>query len=441
LEIPSNFNIALGDTAKSGLTLNKLQSGQQVYVDVVEQLPSKNTVILRIGTQLIQAKTDIALSTGQTLKVLVEKSNDGIILKLPAKLQQADTINASLRRLLPKQAPVSGFQAPLIKTLSTIHQQSTSPTTSHPKYEQLRLLSNDIIRALGNNKQLSSSHGLKRAILNSGILLEAKLLQRLNTNTAKPSLVSKQGLVDKILMGKQEAAGFQQADLKANLNKLLKLLQSWPKQTTPSMQQRSSTQQAVIQQQMAGMKASITNPALPFLKKAVNKAARQSTVIAPNIDQQIKDLLSKTEGALSKITLNQLASANTDSTSPRQVWQLEIPIFHHQSTESIFLKIERDETSSKASAKSKQQWTISVEMTPPKLGLIRNKLTLANNQVSANFWAEQDDTRQLIQQHLEVLRKQFIRAKLDAKTIQVQQGSGPTFQHIKSSSRIFNEKA
>ncbi|MEY8240748.1 MAG: flagellar hook-length control protein FliK, partial [Cycloclasticus sp.] len=122
MHIPNQFNTPLADIAKTSLSLNKLQSGQQIYVDVVEQVANKTTTILRIGQQLIAVKTDIPLTPGQTLKVVVETSSDGITLKLPAKAESSHIINTALRQLLPKQTAVAEFQAPLVKTLRSLQQ-------------------------------------------------------------------------------------------------------------------------------------------------------------------------------------------------------------------------------------------------------------------------------------------------------------------------------
>jgi len=431
LEIPSNPTLTLAATAKTSLAINKLQPGQQVIVKVIEQLPSKATTILLIGKQLVPAKTDISLTPGQVLKVVVEKSASEIILKLPAKSPLDNTSNAALRQLMPKQAPISQFQAPLLKVLTNIQQHSNTQTTQSPHIAnsviQLKHISRDIIQSLPSNKQIASANGLKTAVQNSGTLLESKLLQALSEQ--KASINAKQSLLTNSfstgLTNQQQT--IIRTDLKANLSRLIQLLKSWPKPATNPSQQ---TSQARIAQQLQQL-----------TQHSSSKQLQRSTSSPQNIEGQIKELLNKTEGALAKITLNQLASTNTENSSTRQTWQLEIPLFNTQQAESVFIKIEKDQQASKSTNKDEQPWTISIEMTPPKLGVIRSKLSLINDKISSNFWAENQETRLLLQQHIDLLRKQFKRVNLQADSIQVQQGKGPIAQDIKPSSNILREKA
>ena len=80
-------------------------------------------------------------------------------------------------------------------------------------------------------------------------------------------------------------------------------------------------------------------------------------------------------------------------------------------------------------------------MSPPKLGLIKNKLTLFENQLNSSFWAENSNTNTLIREHLGLLRERLSRANLNPDKIKVLTGPGPNLQDIKSSSSILSEKA
>ncbi len=427
MEILGNHSAILATAAKNSVSINKLQPGQQIIAEVVEQLPSKTTTILRIGKQLILAKSDITLTPGQTLKVTVEKSTNEIILRLPSVLQVEKTINTALRQLMPKQASISEFQTSLIKTLDSLQQHSKTPVTQTAplgsSLTQFKRISSDIIQTLSINKQITSANGLKVALQNSGILLEAKLLHILSgqKNLTIPTSVPHP---NKQLVNITNQQALIRTDLKANLSKLIQLLKSWPKSSTDLPQQ--AAQVRIVR---------------PQLTQSSSAKQPQQGILAPQrIEGQIKELLNKTEGALAKITLNQLASTNTESNSTRQTWQLEIPLFNAQQAEPVFIRIEKDQQTAQ-STKEEKKWTISIEMTPPKLGLIRSKLSLVNNKVNSNFWAENEDTRLLIQQHTELLKKRFKRVNLQTADIQVQQGTGPTLKEIKPNNHLLNEKA
>lgn len=443
LEIPSNQISQIPGVGKSNVTIDKLQTGQTVYAKVVEQLPDKNQIVIRLGNQLLQAKSDVPVNVGQTLKVLVEKSAGELILKVPTPTKPVDLINSTLRQLLPKQAPINEFQQPLNNVLTTINKLSPNQSTSQqslltPHLAALKTLTATLLQPLSNKENINSPNGLRTAIQNSGIFLEPKLQQALKdaktplTNTAdntKPvskSVFSNQPLDSPILTKATQLAGSAVVgvDLKANLIRLIQVLKSWPRQIAPTAQQ--------------AIPLPLVKTQAPVLQTPGQTT--HSPAIAQTLDNQLRDLISKTEGALSKITLNQLASANPESSSARQNWQLEIPFFNNQATESIFLKIEK-EVIKKNRTQAEQQWTVSLEMNPPKLGLIKNKLTLLENQVNSSFWAENSDTNTLIREHLGLLRERLSRANLNPDKIKVLTGPGPNLQDIKSSSSILNEKA
>jgi len=453
LHIPSQFNTPLADIAKTSLSLNKLQSGQQIYVDVVEQVANKTTTILRIGQQLIAVKTDIPLTPGQTLKVVVETSTDGITLKLPAKAEISNTINTALRQLLPKQTAVTEFQAPLIKTLRSLQQPSNAPSrapsstlsTNLNSQVQLQHVSRAILQTLTLNQQITTAPGLKTALQNSGTLLEARLLQTLSVekSVTQQSNLKPTGITSTPLTH-HSSPPLIINDLKANLSKLIQLLRSWPGQQT-TQSPKGAPQQTTVSATAAQTAANtgITQQLQQFAqgKPSTPNRGQANKPELTNINQQVKELLGKTEGALAKITINQLASSNTENTSARQTWQIEIPLFNLKQAESIFIKIEGDQASSKTAQKSEQHWRISLEMNPPKLGLIRTQLRVLNDHVSSNFWAENSETRDLIQQHIELLRKRFSRANLHTDHIRVQQGAGPEFQNMKQHHNIIREQA
>jgi len=453
LHIPSQFNTPLADIAKTSLSLNKLQSGQQIYVDVVEQVANKTTTILRIGQQLIAVKTNIPLTPGQTLKVVVETSTDGITLKLPAKAENSHIINTALRQLLPKQTAVAEFQAPLIKTLRSLQQPSSTPPstpTSTPptnlnRQVQLQHLSGAILQTLTLNQQITTASGLKTALQNSGILLEARLLQSLSVekNVNQQSNLKPTGITSTPLTH-HSSPPLIVNDLKANLSKLIQLLRSWPGQQTAQPPQ-GVPQQTPISPTAAQTTINIgISQQLQQFARGKPPTPNREQANKPeltNINQQVKELLGKTEGALAKITLNQLASSNTENNTVRQTWQIEIPLFNPKQAESIFIKIEGEQANSKTAQKNEQHWRISLEMSPPKLGLIRTQLRVLNDHVSSNFWAENSDTRDLIQQHIELLRKRFSRANLHTDHIKVQQGAGPEFQNMKQHNNIISEQA
>jgi len=432
LEIPRNFTSPLLDTGKPTLSLDKLQTGQSTYAKIVDQLPNKTDIILRIGKQTIQAKTEIPVTVGEIVKVTVEKTASELILKIKPPAQQTNVIDSSLRQLIPKQTSVDAFQQTLKQVFTNINQltftsQQTQPQDLASQSAKLKRLAINILHTLPDRQKLTSSEGFKSALQNSGVFLEPKLRQALLANIS--TLEAHNHGIKKLPLGgqnhlltnSQSPIAFTQVDLKSNLIKLIQLLKSWPKMP-PSTSQQASANPLLIPSKSPVTVAQATNPALV-------------------LENQIKELMSKTEGAVAKITLNQLASSNTEQTGNRQAWQIEIPFLSNQSSESVFLQIEREDASNTQHKEAEQKWTISLEMNPPKLGLIKNKLSLNKQHVNADFWAENPETRGLIQQHLDLFKKQLIRANLQPEHIQANNGTGPIIQKLQPSTAILSEKA
>jgi len=67
LEIPSNQAQLLQNIGKPSLSIDNIRTGQYLYAKVIEQSPNKSDAIIRLGNQLLQAKSDIYVSVGQTI--------------------------------------------------------------------------------------------------------------------------------------------------------------------------------------------------------------------------------------------------------------------------------------------------------------------------------------------------------------------------------------
>lgn len=450
MEIPRTPTGSILQTRESTLVINKLQTGQFLQAKIVDQLPNKRDVIIRLGNQLLQVKSDIPVTIGQTIKVLVEKTASEVILKVKPPSQSNNLINSSLRQLLPKQTPVNHFQQPLSQVFTSINKQVIKSASNQskelaPHLMQIKRLAISIIQALPSQKNITTSEGIKSAIQNSGVFLEPKLQQLLlenkaasNTNidnskanqklSMEPSSTTKVG---------EHTVDLSRLDVKASLIKLIKLLNAWPESSLTPRQQTAEQQKK--------MQQTTLNPLISSLKPTITSSqstAHKIPLALPQLlEQQIKELISKTEGAISKITLNQLASTNIDNISSRQTWQIEVPFLNQNASESIFLRIEQDEAPQKKSNKMDSQWTISLEINPPKLGLIKNKLTLNNHRISSSFWAEESETRDLIFQHLSSFKEQLSRANIKTDNIQLQKGTGPVIQNVNVDAPILSEKA
>ena len=80
-------------------------------------------------------------------------------------------------------------------------------------------------------------------------------------------------------------------------------------------------------------------------------------------------------------------------------------------------------------------------MNPPNLGRIKNKLTLQGEQISSSFWAENQQTGELLKRHLNMLHERFRVSKLTPTSLDVQTMIEPDLEKNTSMTSNFNEKA
>ena len=124
----------------------------------------------------------------------------------------------------------------------------------------------------------------------------------------------------------------------------------------------------------------------------------------------------------------------------RQALQLEIPFYNGQTEEALFIKIQQDDASSKTN-EIDNKWTVSLEMNPPNLGRIKNKLTLQGEHISSSFWAENQQTGNLLKSHLSILNERFKASSLVTKSLDVQTVIEPDLKKNTFISSSFSEKA
>lgn len=412
-------------SAKHISSLTQLSSGQTITAKVIEQYPARSEVILKIGSIITSVKSDIPTSVGETIKAVVQKNNNAITLLVSLPTKEPPPLASRLRQLLPAQRPIQSLYNSLqqinFKAAPVEDKSHNAVSRAKDLPTQLESLSLKILKSTPSVDQLIRPIELKRSLENSGVFLEAalkKTLSEKSSPTTDTKALSKhriQELLTRMLsenlikapISKSAQApnnpSIPKVDTKADLLRLITLLRQWPTVTSTVPQQLKQAQKGL-----------------------------------PTAEFPIADLLAKSEGALAKTTLNQLASSTTDSGN-RQTWQFDIPYFNGQNIDTFFLKIEQEDSASKAE-KEDNRWSISLEISPPNLGLIKNKLSLINGAINSQFWTESRSISSLIQQHLELLKSQFVEANLEVQSLKVHSGKGPDFkQKIVTDSLLHEE--
>lgn len=366
-----------------GLTrlLSELRLGSTLDA-VVETKLSENNVILKLaGGQLLRAQTQLVLEPGQTLKLEIVKGGAvpelRVVLTEQAVAPEAFAIQQALRQFLPKQQSLNDIAA----TLQHISAAQTGTPTRLP--EPLSSTIREILGTLLSRDELSSAEGLKRGVNNSGIFLEAKL---------------------------QNLPVLLPGDLKSHLLTLLDTLQKL----------QLSLPISTITAETAATLAKPSTGSPEIANKALDTAALNLAIENP---ETTKILLNKTESALARIVLDQLASLPQND-SRQCVWQLEIPFTDGDHTDAAKLKINRERKTRQGI--DQDRWSVELELNPPGLGTVHSRITLTGESIDTYFWSDQENTTHLIRDHLDLLSARYSQAGLEVGQLSASQGGAPT---------------
>ena len=183
-------------------TTVRWQPGQLLQATVVESTLDK--VLLAIGNRQVSSETSLLLDKGQQLTLQVRSLGDLPVLRIVSGLSTPPLAQA-VRALLPQQDAMT----PLLASLASL---AKMPYPSVPPL--IRELTRAMVNNLPATTALTRPENLRKAIQQSGLFLERRLLQQLNPS-AKPA--SSPAPVSAI-----------QQDFKANLLQLIQRLRNWP---------------------------------------------------------------------------------------------------------------------------------------------------------------------------------------------------------------------
>jgi len=126
--------------------------------------------------------------------------------------------------------------------------------------------------------------------------------------------------------------------------------------------------------------------------------------------QALKDLQSKSEGALAKLILNQLKSLPPEE-SNKQIWIVDLPFLDKKQTQSVQIQI-KEETHKNAQQEEQKVWSATLSITPPNLKTLHCKISFFDGKVHTRFSSDSADTTQIIQQNLGYLAEHLTEAGL-----------------------------
>jgi hypothetical protein len=175
-----------------------------------------------------------------------------------------------------------------------------------------------------------------------------------------------------------------------------------------------------------GQQAEISaiSPVPPPMRGAVPRArTAEMPAIDPKLAAEVigKQLVERTEGALSRLRLHQHASLPDVVSKPGAEWQLELPVVIGQHQSLIHLQIQHDEHGD-AEGSPEPGWHLRFALNLPELGEVGAQVSLRAGSTGVMLWAGEAATSEALQENIIELREAFAAAGINAPTILVRHG-------------------
>ncbi|MCK4742466.1 MAG: flagellar hook-length control protein FliK [Sulfuriflexus sp.] len=415
--------------------LARLQPNQTLLAKV-ERILANNEVELRIGNQSIRANSPIPLSAGQSINLLVEESNNGLILRIAQQSSQADVIARALRTVLPKQQAIADVVKLLVQNLASNKEFGSVKTD--PTANSLRSTIQNFVSNLPNIKSLSQAEGLRQAIRNSGVNLESHLRQSIITGQppqtthdikanflriAQTALQLQSNPNTTVINSAISNNPISNSNGKTNsLEAYTALLNAASKQTpltdkaplanrpllpplpvtTPSTTKtESSITQRLISSLPPALQRLLPTPFITTAPKITPAPLQTQPVSQQVFSTMIVELLNQMESGLARIQQHQLHSISSDD-AIRHFLGLELPVFNGKDFDNIGVKIEWQEKTDDDTEKN-HQWRVILNFDFDELGKTQVEIRAGESEIHTDFKSEKNTAQQLFRKNKEIL--------------------------------------
>lgn len=355
------------------------QSGRLLTAIVRSAMDSG--LVLDINGETIQARTDLALSTGATLTLQVMRTQPDVLLKVIGDTSAQSTVRQLLRQILPRQKSLPESLRPLRTLAERADVRGRLPEAVRHSLESL-------LARIPVSEQVAKPDKVRRILEESGVFMESHL------STAGT-----------------QAAETSAADFKAALLRLLSALQqdalpedplprsdSVPKQDPrPIGQPRPFATEAEVGNARSGSASTteatrlIENGRLAELLSTSGGSGTHADTVA--------QLLQHAGDGLARLQLMQLHAAS--QAGGRIDWLFELPVLHGNRMDVVQLRIQEDEDADGGRSESTSRvFQVHVFFDFENTGQLAATIRLHGERVNTSWWAERPETVQLINREL-----------------------------------------
>ncbi len=415
--------------------LAQLQAGQTIFAKV-EKVLANNQVELRIANQLVKADTPIQLAAGQSIKLLAEDTSKGIILRITQQATQAETLSRAWRTVLPKQQPIVDVVKQLVDTVAA----KKTETANNNVANQLKTAIQTLINSLPSVKTVTQAEGLRQAIQDSGVRLEAQLRQAIvsgnsprTDNNIKANFLRLAQAVLQVQANSKSNASLLTADVtgtntasnKSNQidaytslltgtaksplenDKLLPTLRPLlpPLPLTAETNSHSKSSNRLIASLPVLLQRLFTSSNSNQTTTAAI-ATNQSPVLQQVFSSMLVDLINQMESGLARIQQHQLSNVASDD-AIRHFLNLELPVFNGKNFENIGVRFEWEKyQQTEDDENDKQhQWRVVLNFDFDELGKTQVVIRAGLNEIHTDFKSESKVAQEMFENNKNMLQQ------------------------------------
>lgn len=435
-----------------------LQSGN------LQTTTTANTTLANVNPANTNALINSQLTTGTLLNKGITNENVFSVIEQNklATIKTTEVIGETLRRLLPQKDKGQDLLASLPKITQFIQQL--------PLVERKEWLSSQVqqsLKTLANHirlsDQLTNPKLVEMTLKNNGQSFEHKLAQLITgQQSSEPASKSATGT---LLPPQKNSISTTPNSLNpiSTVNSLLLKTSTSSIANNKSIMSPQNPVEKIATQDLKGALLGLlhqldaeletTKPALPgsslatdlnknllaialpqFLGMLTNK--QQGELSQKQLRTQLVMLMHQyTLGSIAKIQLQQVHTLNhqlgqADQAQPTQSWQFDIPVRQGQDVHPLHIQMEQqwveeqNENTGQGSMRVRQ-WNVMLSFDLPLIGQFYAQLTLLGDNLSAKFWAENENTFLEAKNKIDGLKTQLEREGIQVTQMQCVPGLPP----------------
>lgn len=384
------------------------QAGQHLTATVLDATPDGH-VSLRIQGQVVDAHSPLPLVAGEQLKLIAELDAGQTVLRVIAPPTPEQTMAGALRTALPKQIPLVAALRLLARLLTapepplTDAAQATTPTTGGDLPPATPL---EVAIALGREAvaEEAATPGRTSSPAETPPALPPKVRELLQSLLERLPTLEQATTADGLRSALNDSGLFLQARLARG----------------DGAATDRDLQSALLRLAAAAGEELAAQPSAAAAQRPSAETTQTATLL--HLGQTLQQIAQQADGAVAHLRVQQLhtLAARSDTNN---VWLLNLPIRHGTDTDVVQLRIRREARG--RNGEEAPAWSVHLHFGTPHYGAIDSVVNLSGGNIGVTFWSDRTATATLLQQHMEGLRAQLQQAGLAVEQLRSVVGKAP----------------